>query len=1144
MRLRRLSLDRFGHFTGQALDFGEAGARPDFHIVYGPNEAGKTTTMEAALRLFYGFPHREPYAFKHQRANLQVSGEVEIDGATRAFTRLPRRSGDLVDASGTALPETALAAHLGGLSEEDYRNLLCLDDDTIERGGEEIAQARGEIGRLLFSAAAGVADLSTVLDSVRAEADALWRKRASKTRIAALKRDLAEVDKTIRERDVTASAWRGLKKAWAEAQAVEAEARTARDALHARAADLSARRRALPLLADLDALEARLAPFAGYPERLDFEPETLVTLKTDQTRAQGDIERLTAEIEDLTAQRDGLALSPTLVALADELDSLEDLRARDRAGALDLPRRRDQMREAEEVMARAARDLGAPGDCDPRSLVPTPAQLAALEGARDRLRSARATAEAEAREVAGLTERRTRARADLDRLAAHAPSEADIGAILARHEADTLMQAHATATQAISSAEQAARAALDTLAVGGVRFDALPDCPMTAARARDRAEAHDTLRQKIDQEIATRARHREDIAARQAQMDELCRDGQLVPDDAASALRAARDGLWQAHVAALIPATAQEFAAAMQAFDTAQEARISHASELGQLRQIAQARAEARARADQAEARLTEHRAAQEAIEAEVTTAAGTVGLPGPITPADWRDWVTRHGTAQDAARTAAQVRETHARTLARAQALLDALTPHLDLAAPDIASAVSAARRLADSEQAVRRGIETARETLRLAETDLASRTEKRDTCQQEAEDTARAWRTLVTDSLGDVVAPDTVLAALDPLRSLAAQEEKRAEAAQRVTTMTRDQALFAGKVAALARAHGHAPDDTPADTFAALRTASETARGAAAQAQDIDTRIAAAQEARSQADRRLTEIAGTVKTLGRAFPEEAGVETLDALRITARRAAEVIADRDRQATLIRQITSELGTGDLTTARARLEGASRVALDAGAEACKADLARSEQALTDATEARVTARQALARVTGDTDIATLTERRATLELELREAAMKHLELSLGHRLAETAIRRYRDTHRSGMMAATEHCFAALTQGAYERLTTQPDGAGETLLAVDSSGTAKRVAEMSKGTRFQLYLALRAAAHGQLLDHGPSLPFFCDDIFETFDEDRTSAACRVMERIGQRGQAIYLTHHRHVVDIAQRICETPPMVHEI
>ena len=46
MRLRRLDLTRYGKFTGHSLDFGERkpGA-PDFHIVYGLNEAGKSTAF-------------------------------------------------------------------------------------------------------------------------------------------------------------------------------------------------------------------------------------------------------------------------------------------------------------------------------------------------------------------------------------------------------------------------------------------------------------------------------------------------------------------------------------------------------------------------------------------------------------------------------------------------------------------------------------------------------------------------------------------------------------------------------------------------------------------------------------------------------------------------------------------------------------------------------------------------------------------------------------------------------------------------------------------------------------------------------------------------------------------------------------------
>lgn len=86
--------------------------------------------------------------------------------------------------------------------------------------------------------------------------------------------------------------------------------------------------------------------------------------------------------------------------------------------------------------------------------------------------------------------------------------------------------------------------------------------------------------------------------------------------------------------------------------------------------------------------------------------------------------------------------------------------------------------------------------------------------------------------------------------------------------------------------------------------------------------------------------------------------------------------------------------------------------------------------------------------------------------------------------------------------------------------------------------------MSKGTRFQLYLALRAAAYEQMASNGTVLPFFCDDVFETFDEKRTRAACGLMHRIGQTGQAIYLTHHQHVVDIAREVCGGEVSIHAL
>ena len=46
MRLHCLGLTRFGIFTDRSINFGEpVTGKPDLHIVYGPNESGKSTAL-------------------------------------------------------------------------------------------------------------------------------------------------------------------------------------------------------------------------------------------------------------------------------------------------------------------------------------------------------------------------------------------------------------------------------------------------------------------------------------------------------------------------------------------------------------------------------------------------------------------------------------------------------------------------------------------------------------------------------------------------------------------------------------------------------------------------------------------------------------------------------------------------------------------------------------------------------------------------------------------------------------------------------------------------------------------------------------------------------------------------------------------
>jgi uncharacterized protein YhaN len=292
------------------------------------------------------------------------------------------------------------------------------------------------------------------------------------------------------------------------------------------------------------------------------------------------------------------------------------------------------------------------------------------------------------------------------------------------------------------------------------------------------------------------------------------------------------------------------------------------------------------------------------------------------------------------------------------------------------------------------------------------------------------------------------------------------------------------------------------------------------------------------------LQKIDQKVSDLAALFPADVPTNTLPELRSAVNEAQSAIEKRGNCSKLVSTICTELDVPDIEAARVKLDGATISDLTASLMTADEDLEAIDQRLETAIETRTAAQKDLSAVTGDADVAALTERKATLEAEIEETALKYLETDFGLRLAEEAIRRYRDSHRSTMMDATEKAFSELTNGTYTRLITRPEGQSEILLALDAAGMAKQAHDMSKGTRFQLYLALRAAAYEQLASQGVCLPFFCDDVFETFDEERTQAACRVMERIGRTGQAIYLTHHRHVVDIAKSVCSSGVVVHEL
>ena len=103
MRFRSLHLEAFGPFTRERLDL-SGGAPGGLHVIYGPNEAGKSTSLRAVEGLLFGIPERSADAHLHPLKSLAVAAVLERwDGAEREelrVTRRKRRKDSLVDDEG------------------------------------------------------------------------------------------------------------------------------------------------------------------------------------------------------------------------------------------------------------------------------------------------------------------------------------------------------------------------------------------------------------------------------------------------------------------------------------------------------------------------------------------------------------------------------------------------------------------------------------------------------------------------------------------------------------------------------------------------------------------------------------------------------------------------------------------------------------------------------------------------------------------------------------------------------------------------------------------------------------------------------------------------------------------------------------
>jgi uncharacterized protein YhaN len=405
-------------------------------------------------------------------------------------------------------------------------------------------------------------------------------------------------------------------------------------------------------------------------------------------------------------------------------------------------------------------------------------------------------------------------------------------------------------------------------------------------------------------------------------------------------------------------------------------------------------------------------------------------------------------------------------------------------------------------------------------------------------------AWRQARTGTwlgeAGGELALGAVKQSLKALDELRATLSVCAELEDRIAKMERDKRLFADEVGAVAAALNL--KDVPGDA----RQRADAIEERVARARENARRRAEKADALKDARERLRPIAEEVAVNARRASATTAFFAVETLAEVAAKLEHCKRRDELKAEIAREKAAVLAgnvAGSLEAARFVLEQADAAELTAELVTLKARAPHDDQAYAEAHSAHREAVKRLEAVGGDDAVARLEEKRRTILEAVNDGARRYLTLRAGIAAAEEALRLFRDRHRGAMMERASDAFRLISRGAYRALTTAPNGQSETLIALGADGGSKEAAQLSKGARFQLYLALRVAGYHELAKTRAPAPFVADDIMETFDHFRAEEALRLFADMGRVGQVIYFTHHRHLADIAKAV-RPEARVHEL
>lgn len=1148
MRFNRLDLVRYGKFTDSRLAFPHS--RRDFHMVVGPNEAGKSTLRQAFYDLLFGFHARTPLDFLHPKSELRLGAVIEQAGGLLEFQRTKGNKNTLRGADDLPLPDATLDPYLGTATGDFFDKMFGLDHPRLVQGGNDMLKAQDDVGQVLFQAAAGVASLGKVYDALQAEASLLWAPKRSKDRqwyIAQAQLD--EANAALKAVTVRTREWVEAHKRVQDLQAAVQEQREQHRQLLAKRTRLERIRRLAPgasMLAENERLLRELGPVVELPVDAGA---ILASAEIELARAEQRLSTHDAEAGRLQKLLSGIVVDERVLALAEDIEALDALRHRYSTHSQNIERYEGEVASLWKDAADAALQLGWK-----LAQTHTESDFLALQ-ARLPILPARRHIEQLLRDHSSLvqalqsTERAMQSRrseietlkarlADLPVVEVQPTLRAALSLAVSQGEPETaLRKAVVMAGKAQAEFDQAMSAlAGDCRTVDKLMALRTPSAQDLARLSAERQELVSDLK-------AAKARHVELMGTVQERELAIRQYQQLhhpvTQGDVAQA-RSERDNVWLSisSGAVALPEAAQAFEQHIGQADALADARLDNVQEAAelqsrqhQLEHELQKRDHARSMLLASETRLQEFDDRWDAICRPLGLQSMTLEQVG--------DWLKQRDKALAAAEKLTTASQAHEELVAEQSQVVAGLRLALlaaGLPVSDIGS-LSALRMQADDYVGAAETAKVRRaalaDQLMQAEPILAELQAARDTALGEMDRWRQDWA-IALGNAGLPVESDTaaVQGALSLMEIIAEKlKHIRQRHVEHIDVMLSELQGFSSGATQIVQALGDDSVSGDAGQISqALSARLSLARQLHKQVTDVAKQLDHVQSESRLARDSIQAVSANLQPL----LQRASAEDQEQLRFA-------ISQSDRQRSLAQAVAHAsaelLKNGDGYTReqiQEEIEGADLAQLTADLDTLNADINTAMAEQTRIAVELADAVRKLESISGTDAAAKAESQRQEALSGMADATERYIKVFTAARLLRWSIDRYREEKQGPMLARAGAIFSQLTLGSFERLAVDFDREPMVLEGVRADGGKVGIGGLSDGTRDQLYLALRLAALELHLQQAAPLPFIADDLFINYDDARAKAGLQALAALSEQTQVIFLSHHDHLLDTARSV----------